>query len=604
MQTQKCWRCGERETANGEVEGEGGEPRVLRRIATGVLLCGLASAAALIATGRGSAIREALEETRRPSWETRQLPWKLFPLAGYNSNYPKLALAFEVGQLRAPPGRLPPLGFDTAPAEGWDGLLPVEPLKENEVKYPLTLKAFERLPAAEQANISAVHALEAAEVAKNAYSGDGGEQKGLEQDQEGAEGPAAAPNAAKAVRGKGMLAALLKGDGGDEQDQEGVEGPAAAPAAAKAVRGQGMLAALQKIAAALTAKALAAVNELNQAEMRIEHRKPQVLRQKEKKNAKEQEHTKRVREDSDTHKYLLGSEEEQPEIRQRSREASRKIRYEKEYKVAVHKTQETMESEDAYSSFPESSEREALLAAKREVDNALRRLADRHQSLQYVKSDLHEGEWEGKEDVEKRMSRAQKTIYSRYENEYQTAVHDTEEQVDPRDKERDTFVDATRKQSLQERRVREMHEQATHMRDAQQIQDKRNHVSYIPQTGPLQRASIVKDVPIRNWPMVGQYGHTHSWPFVAMNSDLVMQNQDPVVAPTNCADDPISVDCTGMSPSKQSPSALYAGSPEHPEDMGARRRRGFKPDAAARNQPRSGTQRRCAPRRYGRALSG
>jgi len=587
---QKCFVSAER------------EPRVLRRIATGALLCGLASAAALIATGRGSAIREALEDTRRPSWETLQLPWKPFPLAGYNKNYPKLALAFEAGQLHAPPGRLPPLGFDTAPAEGWDGLLPVEPLKENQVNYPLTLKPFERLPAAEQANISAVHALEAAEVAKNAYSGDGDEQKGLEQDQEGAEGPAAAQNAAKAVRGKGMLAALLKGDGGDEQDQEGVEGPAAVPAAAKAVRGQWMLAALQKIAAALTAKALAAVNELNQAEMRIEHRKPQVLRQKENKNAKE--HTKRVSEDSNTHKYSLGSEEEQPEIRQSSREALRKIRYEKEYKVAVHKTQETMESEDAYSSYPESSEREALLAAKREVDNTLRRLADRHQSLQYVKSDLQEGEWEGKEDVEKRMSRAQKTIYSRYENEYQTAVHDTEEQVDPRDKQRHTFVDAARKQSLQERRVREMREQATHMRDAKQIQDKWNHVSDIPQTGPLQRASIVKDVPIRNWPMVGQYGHTHSWPFVAMNSDLVMQNQDPVVAPTDCADDPISVDCTGMSPSQQSPSAPSAGSPEHAEDMGARRRRGFKPDAAARNQPRSGAQRRGAPRRSGRALSG
>jgi len=87
--------------------------------------------------------------------------------------------------------------------------------------------------------------------------------------------------------------------------------------------------------------------------------------------------------------------------------------------------------------------------------------------------------------------------------------------------------------------------QTMHYRDAREIADKWNHRSYIATSGPIERASIVKDVPIRNWPVIGQYGHTHAWPYVAMDGDLVMQNEDPVVGPRNCADDPIAVDCTG-----------------------------------------------------------
>jgi hypothetical protein len=467
----------------------------LRKLATGALMCGLAGAAlAAVHSSEGdqggaagrSVLTVFAEDGLAQTLPVPGAMWTAYPLPGMNVGYPKMAPAFESGKFN--PGRLRPIDFDTAP-DGWNGTLPVEPIRENEVNHPLALNPFERLPAAEQANISAQHALEAAEVAKKAYSGggeDGEDAQGEEEDAAAGE-PASAPPAA------------------------------ATPAAAKAVGGKGMLAALQKSAASLTAKAEAAVNALNQAELKIaQKQKQQTLQQQDTQQQNRKDGTRMA-------------DERRPAQQDEARE-------------------HTARSSSANSSDQDDSERAALLAAKQEVDDALQRLAHKHQSLHQTerdKRDEREGDREGEDDVQQKMARAQRSIYDRYLDEYQNAVHHTEEQAETTTE----FSDAGRKQSLHSA---DAPVQSLDTRDAKEIARRWKRTSYIATSGPIERATIVKDVPIRNWPLVGQYGHTHAWPYVAMDGDLVVQNEDPVVGPKNCADDPISVDCTGL-PSSYAP---------------------------------------------------
>ena len=495
---------------------------VLRRIAAGGLLCGLAGAAVAVGSdASGTAGQRAWLAQLGSQWSSEDglrdsapaSMWRPFSVQGLNVGYSKLAPAFEAGALEAPPGslalrvqpsrlacagaadrfwslgRLPSVGFWPV-REDWNGTLPAfldPPLRENEVKHPLTLRPYEHLSAVDQANISATHALEAAEVAKRAFAGGEGEK-------------AATPAA---------------------------EGETFPPAAAKTTAGTRMLAVLERTAATLTEEAQDAVKALNQAKLKM------ALKQ-----------------------------------------AQKQAHYVSEYQGAVHKTEEA-----AAHALPRAAKRAVdlarhgdgresaggagdarardramLLAAKREVDAALQHLAAKHKALRSGQTEQRgeqgeQGAEDGgeEEEVQRRIARAQRRIYDHYMDEYQAAVHHTEERAAPLAEFRASST--VRSQSLAAggaggdgsggRR------QALNYQDAGVIAAKWKHRSYIATSGPMERASIVKSVPIRNWPLVGQYGHTHSWPYVAMDGDLVMQNEDPVVSPENCADDPIAVDCTG-----------------------------------------------------------
>jgi hypothetical protein len=466
---------------------------MLRMVAAAALLCGLTCAALVVSWSGISPTRLLGDE--------ENMPWKPFPVPGLNTGYTKLAAAFEAGHFDAAP-RLPKIGFDKMPSIGWNGTLPVEPVRENEVNHGFVEKPFERLPAPLQANISAAHALEAAEVAQKAFSGGGG----------GAE------------EGEVLNDGGVKGEAQEQR-------PAESPAAAKAVKGEGMLTSLQKTAEALTTKAEEAVNAFKQAERRISNDKQRA---------------QRANIQSDW---------------QRDEEAT-----------FAHQAQSTgpLPGEDARKDIPKAfaksgapethaSEEAALLSAKRMVDSALRRLASKKERLQQGREgevdDGERGEGEGEREgdqVKEQLSHAQQALYDKYQREYYAALRHTEEREFPHFEERETpktwgvgFHDEARRQALDlsgggVRQIKVEH-------DAGDVMAANwKHVSAIPTSGPFERATIVKDVPVRIWPMVGQYGHTHSWPYVAMNGDLVAQNEDPPVAPSKCADDPISVDCTGV----------------------------------------------------------
>ena len=375
--------------------------------------------------------------------------------------------------------------------EDWNGTLPAlldPPLRENEVKHPLTLRPYEHLTAVDQANISATHALEAAEVAKKAFAGGEGETEAP-----AAEGETAAP-----------------------------------PAAAKTTAGTRMLAVLERKAATLTEEAQDAVKALNHAELKMASKQMQSQKQ--------------------AH-YLS---EYQAAVHKTAKAAAYALPRAAKRAVDLSRRDDGRESAGGVDDA-RARDRAVLLAAKREVDAALQHLAAKHEALGSGQTEQRGAQGEqgaedgGEEVVQRRIARAQRRIYDHYMDEYKAAVHHTEEGDAPLAGFRATST--VRSQSLAAggaggdgsggRR------QALNYQDAGAIAAKWKHRSYIATSGPMERASIVKSVPIRNWPLVGRYGHTHTWPYVAMDGDLVMQNEDPVVSPENCADDPIAVDCTG-----------------------------------------------------------
>jgi hypothetical protein len=373
--------------------------------------------------------------------------------------------------------------------------LPVEPVRENEENHPLTLQPFERLPAVEQANISGVHALAAAEVAANAV---GGETSG-EAAESGVEGES--------------------GEGSTEDEGEAAGPVAQAGTGAPTLSAPGRkraLKALEKSALALTAKAEAAMQAVDRAELRIEQEQEQLAPSQ--------------RQGQHTH-----TADRKPEDLGMSGP------------VSLSATGNTDSKEEA-----------ALLVARRQVDDALRRIADKHRGLQRgaqppaqgllrqgalggkaartrkIDDDEQAGEREGTESVERKMSRAARDIYRHYEVEYEDAVKQSHSPSEAGQARATAFSSPkARQQSLQAA--------GRHSSLSSAARD-------YPTSGPLERATSVRDVRFRTWPLVGQYGHTHSWPYVAMDGDLVVQNEDPVVAPTDCAQDPISVECTGDVP--------------------------------------------------------
>ena len=168
-------------------------------------MCGLAGAALVVTSGgrsRAAGLAESGAWKTFPAMVLDKNAWKPFPLAGQNERYRQIAgalgPAFEAGPF-SDAGSLPPIGFDRAPPEGWNGSLPAEPIRENEAHHGLVARPFARLPAVEQANISKIHALEAAEVAKKAYSGEGEEVGDTGEAEEGAGSDEAPETEARAV---------------------------------------------------------------------------------------------------------------------------------------------------------------------------------------------------------------------------------------------------------------------------------------------------------------------------------------------------------------------------------------------------------------------
>ena len=207
--------------------------KTLRRAAAAVLMCALVGAA-LVAARSGSAGGAPLEALAAV--------WKPFPVQGLNVAYSSLPPSFEAGSFDA--GRLPKIGFSTVPAGEWDGKLPAVPVRENEKNHPLSLAPFERLPAVQQANISAAHAMAAAEVAASAYTGEeGGEEAGA-------------------------------GVEGEDQVDAAMRAQTTSASGRKAA-----LKLLEKSAFALTAKAEAAMKAVEQAEVRIEQQEQPGRRQ-------------------------------------------------------------------------------------------------------------------------------------------------------------------------------------------------------------------------------------------------------------------------------------------------------------------------------------
>ena len=209
-----------------------------------------------------------------------------------------------------------------------------------------------------------------------------------------------------------------------------------------------------------------------------------------------------------------------------------------------------------------------MLAARRQVDDALRRIADKHRGQQRARPSLlrhgqdgdgrrtrdedgrrtrdedeQAGGRQGADSVRQKMSRAARDIYKHYEVEYEDAVKQMQRPSEE--------PGARRPTAFSSPKARQQVLQSAGGRSA-----RRGAAREYPTTGPLERATSVRDVRFRTWPLVGQYGHTHSWPYVAMDGDMVVQNEDPVVAPTDCEQDPISVECTG-----DVPAALHVDAP-------------------------------------------
>jgi hypothetical protein len=425
--------------------------------------------------------------------------WKAFPIEGLNVGYPKLQSSFESEHFEPQKG-LPPIGFNPAGKEGWDGKLPVEPVRENEVNHPLKLDPFERLPALEQANISKATAEAAAKVAKEAYAGGGKEKAKDAAPAPAGETPAATPKS---------------------------------PSQAVVSKGLNQLAGLQRTAAALTSEAKAAVDALNQAERRVA-----------------QEHTHETQQQQQAQQQQQQQLLQEPESPAAAAEAG---------------SPESL----AHKSDRRDVERAALEDAKREVDEALRRLAAKHQSLRQAPREGEQAPAAAEKNaIQKKIARAQQAIYDRFDREYKAAVGKTHQQLtqrpgdathrgtqklwigvkDPDDEyeqdaegERNDQGDVPRHESRED--VMRYIQKYNKLPEPNPMASNPN---YIPTSGPLERATIVRDVPARNWPLVGQIGHTHSWPFLRYDKDLVIQGEDPVVAPASCGDDPISVDCTGI----------------------------------------------------------
>ena len=103
-----------------EETADGGEQRalarvVLRRIAAGGLLCGLAGAAVAVGSdASGTAGQRAWLAQLGSQWSSEDglrdsapaSMWRPFPVQGLNVGYSKLAPAFEAEALEAPPGSL------------------------------------------------------------------------------------------------------------------------------------------------------------------------------------------------------------------------------------------------------------------------------------------------------------------------------------------------------------------------------------------------------------------------------------------------------------------------------------------------------------------
>ena len=476
----------------------------LRQRVAGCLLCGLAGAVLVVTSGgrsRAAGLAESGAWKTFPAMVLDKNAWKPFPLAGQNERYRQIAgalgPAFEAGPF-SDAGSLPPIGFDRAPPEGWNGSLPAEPIRENEAHHGLVARPFARLPAVEQANISKIHALQAAEVAKKAYSGEGEEVGDKGEAEEGAgsdEAPEAEARAVDYSRTQLRLpqqhrqTALRTRVGGPRPDRDSEE----------AIQTRGL-----------------------QQEMWLAQQK-----------------------------------------RERALRLDDKERWRRDEAASLSR-------QDVPRSAAPDSERAALLEAKRVVDRALRRLADKHKALERSArardSDFHAGEGGVAYGVAGSLAEARRKVYRHFAREYQAALRQTDEGFTPRRFEkRETppvmaqartrregslasvadaasagggvgFSDDAPLEVLQQR--------SAHVSDAREVARRFARVSHIPKSGELERASIVRDVPARNWPLVGQYGHTHAWPYVAMDGDMVTQNEDPV-APTDCVTDPIAVDCTG-----------------------------------------------------------
>ena len=190
------------------------------------------------------------------------------------------------------------------------------------------------------------------------------------------------------------------------------------------------------------------------------------------------------------------------------------------------------------------------------MDRALQHIAEKHNRLRQPQMSPDDADQRGEEmtgggEDERRFSQAAREIYQHYETEYKDALtQNHEHEADSRassstlPREAEFRSPSARQQLLQSSGT---DQNRPSLRDVHR-NDVFSRASDLPTSGPLERARSVKDVRLRNWPLVGQYGHTHAWPYVAMDGDLVIQNQDPVAGPKNCVDDPIAVDCTGMLP--------------------------------------------------------
>jgi hypothetical protein len=326
--------------------------------------------------------------------------------------------------------------------------------------------------------------------------------------------------------------------GGKEKAKEAApapvgEAPAPTPkSTSQAVVSKGLnqLAGLQRTAAALTSEAKAAVDALNQAELRVA-----------------QVHTHETQQQQQAQQQ---QQQQQPESPAAAAEAG------------------SPESH-AHKSDRRDVERAALEDAKREVDEALRRLAAKHQSLRQAPREREQAPAAAEKNaIQKKIALAQQAIYDRFDREYKAAVGKTHQQLTQRpgdathrgtqklwigvkdpDDEYEEDAEGERNDQGDEPRQESREDVMRYIQKYNRPPEPNpmaSNPNYIPTSGPLERATIVADVPARNWPLVGQIGHTHSWPFLRYDKDLVIQGEDPVVAPASCGDDPISVDCTGI----------------------------------------------------------